>query len=105
MHHRLAVTIALAGLLAVPAFGQTTTSNVSQPGPDEIHGSGTVGHLSKFTGTHAVGNSGVVENGGTLTTSEKLSVGAVTAITSGENSIALHGVNSTPSSASLVLRP
>src|SRR5215472_6353923 len=54
----------LAGVMVGSAFGQNGGGGNSQG--NDLSGSGTAQHLTKFTGSYTVGNSGIVENGGNI---------------------------------------
>jgi len=96
MKHKLTVAILLAGVVAVPMFGQTTATKAQPSGAEEIKGSGTPQYLAKFTGKHTVGNSALFENGPNVITYDNFAAANVTGTVNGPLSVAVTAVNNTP---------
>jgi len=96
MKHKLTVAILLAGVAAIPMFGQTTASITQQFGAEEVKGSGTPQYLAKFTGKHTVGNSALFENGPNVITYDNFAAANVTGTVNGPLSVAVTAVNNTP---------
>ena len=95
MKHKLTAAMVLAGLVAVPMFGQSMGGKPPSKESEEIRGSGKPGHLTKFTGNRTVGDSELIESGGSLTTSESLNVGPVSASVPSAPGVAVHATSTT----------
>src|SRR5215471_5033012 len=63
MKSRVGLFVLAGAVLAGQVFGQTTGNSSG----DDLSGRGTAQHLTKFIGSHTVGNSGIVESGGNIT--------------------------------------
>ena len=51
---------------AAPGAVQSATRSVGTRAPNTITGEGTAGNIAKFTGTHTIGNSVMIENAGKI---------------------------------------
>ena len=96
MKHRLTVAVVLAGLVAVPMFGQTMGGKAPSKESEEIRGSGKPQYLSKFTAPHTIGDSALFENGPNLITYDNFAAANVTGTVNGPLSVAVTAVNNTP---------
>jgi hypothetical protein len=62
MKSRIGLFVLAGAVMVGPTLAQTSGNSSG----DDLSGRGTAKHLTKFTGTHTVGNSGVVESGGNI---------------------------------------
>ena len=81
MKSRIGLFVLAGAVIVGPAFGQNGGGRNGQG--NGLSGSGTAQHLTKFTGSYTVGNSGIVESGGNIRTPERLNSGGLTSVTSG----------------------
>jgi hypothetical protein len=95
MKVKIATILILSSLVVSSALTQETSKVQVPLKPQEIQGTGTANHLTKFTGSRTVGNSAVIETGASLRTDENLTVGGVASSVSGISSIAVRGTNNT----------
>src|SRR5215469_8424042 len=94
MKSRIGLFVLAGIVMAGPVLGQTTSGGGNGSGND-LSGSGTAQHLTKFTGSHTVGNSGIVESGGNISTAERLNTGGLSSVTSGPQNFTIQGNNTT----------
>ncbi|HKW63955.1 MAG TPA: hypothetical protein VJN89_15495 [Candidatus Acidoferrum sp.] len=92
------VTLVVLGTLAISAASAQSTPNQNTQ-QQAVQGGGTPNYITKFTDKHAIGNSGVAEAGGNLTTSESLTVGGVRSSVFGSPSIGVRATNTTTDGA------
>jgi len=77
-------------LIAVATAQQAAPHN---SGDDVITGHGHSHVLTKFTGKNSIGNSGIVEANGQITTNENISAGAIQGTVNDPNGVAVVGQN------------
>lgn len=91
MKSRLGMFVLAGVMMAGQMLGQVSGNSSG----DDLSGRGTAKHLTKFTGTHSVGNSGIIESGGNISTDERLNTGGLTSVTSGPQNFTIQGNNTT----------
>lgn len=83
----------VAATVVMPVYGQTGDQQGSNQ--QVVQGGGTTNYITKFTGTHRIGNSALFENGPNLITFDNFAAANVTATVNGPLSVAMTAVNNT----------
>ena len=95
MNIKIGVLVALSAFAVSPASGQSKTSRSPQQQGSHAHQGiqavGTANYITKFTSRVAIGNLGIVEARGNLTTTESLTVGGGGAQASVGSSLTMQG--------------
>jgi hypothetical protein len=93
---KILALVILGSVVSSMALAQGTAQQQASPSnttTGEIKAAGTPNCLAKFTAKHTLGNSGFCEDGGNVTTTENLSVGAVSASVSSAPGIAVRATS------------